>query len=161
MTNNWSQSVTTRPPATFPPPGMYNRPALEIYMTMRRPDISPNGLASAIGMNAFFIARAGSKINPRMKASIKKANRLLRAELDLLKLGASISYPGELLVVHPPPPKHFRVGGRNGHNHRASEYYFPIGLGQLPWWTRHASLACSAHQVPVDSKCEMCYPVPT
>lgn len=77
----WSYAVTHRVPATFHSVGAFTRSAEEIYKEMRRPEVSPKGLASAISMNQFFINRAGKALDPKRREEVKKSIRYLQAEL--------------------------------------------------------------------------------
>lgn len=110
----WSRDITHRPPATFPPEGTYTKTADEIYLIMRDPKVSPNGLASAIMMTVFYLNRAGPKLAPRQKQRIQKAIEMLRLELQYLKLATRLDLENTTAAVHPPPPKHQRIGGVNG-----------------------------------------------
>jgi hypothetical protein len=106
--------VTHRPPATFPPPNTFNRKAKEVYLIMRRPKVSPNGLASAIQMTQFFINRAGKAMPEKQKHELRKAIEMLRIELRFLKQSEACGLKGKAKPVHPPPAK--RIGGRFGYN---------------------------------------------
>lgn len=112
----WSHAVTHRPPATFPAPKIYTKSAKEIYLHMRLPQISPNGLASAIQMVQFFINRAGRKLPERRKKVLQKAVLLLRTELAYLKQYDKFGLSYQPSPVHPPPARDKRIGGRNGFN---------------------------------------------
>lgn len=78
---NWSYGVTHRVPATFHSVGAFTRSAEDIYKEMRRPEVSPKGLASAIQMNQFFINRAGKALDPKRREEVQKSIRYLQAEL--------------------------------------------------------------------------------
>lgn len=78
---DWSDAVTHRVPATFPPYGLYTQDPASIYKSMRRPDVSPRGLASAIQMNQFFINRAGKNLSEERKDAIRKSIGHLQTEL--------------------------------------------------------------------------------
>jgi hypothetical protein len=77
----WSYGVTHRVPATFHSVGAFTRSAEEIYKEMRRPEVSPRGLASAIQMNQFFINRAGKALDPKRREEVQRSIRYLQAEL--------------------------------------------------------------------------------
>jgi len=139
----WSHDVTHRPPATFPPGGLYTKSAEEMYLEMRKPSISPNGLGSAIQMQIFFINRAGRNLPQERKDAIWLSVEYLRIELAhfhyIARRGASISKPERIMEmacneiayavmartfnlhkqpkpVYPPPKPADRIGGRNGYN---------------------------------------------
>lgn len=138
----WSHDVTHRPPATFPPGGMYTKSAEHMYLEMRKPSVSPNGLGSAIQMQIFFVNRAGRNLPQERKDAIWKSVEYLRIELAHLNhTYRSVSFRNEkkilevlqnefayrLMVkelklgrqpqpVYPPPKPDKRIGGRNGYN---------------------------------------------
>lgn len=90
----WSHAVTHRVPATFPPYGLYTKGAEDIYRSMRRPDVSPRGLASAISMCQFYINRAGRILPESRKSELKKAISLLQTELRYRNSQAGKKTPG-------------------------------------------------------------------
>lgn len=138
----WSHDVTHRPPATFPPGGMYTKSAGEMYLEMRKPWVSPNGLGSAIQMQIFFVNRAGRKLPQERKDAIWKSVEYLRIELMHLRaqsgkigvrneelllealqnelayslLAKELKLQKEPKPVYPPPAPEKRIGGRNGFN---------------------------------------------
>ena len=140
----WSYAVTHRPPATFPPRKMYTKSAEEMYLQMRTPRISPNGLGSAIQMQEFFANRAGLRLPDERWHAIKLSSAYLRIELRHLRLQSRRGFfrseerllealQNELAYVllhrefglesqpkpvYPPPAQSDRIGGRNGHNGR-------------------------------------------
>lgn len=65
---------------------MYTKSAREMYIAMRSPWVSPNGLASAIQMQEFFVNRAGSRLPTERRKAIKLSSEYLRIELKHLKL---------------------------------------------------------------------------
>lgn len=109
---NWSYAVTHRPPATFPPEGLYTKDAKTIYLAMRRPDVSPNGLASAIMMVQFFINRSGKNLPIKRKLALKKAIYMLRVELRYLNQREQCKLDDEPIPVFPPPE--IKIGGKHG-----------------------------------------------
>lgn len=138
----WSYAVTHRPPATFPPSKMYTRSAEDMFLEMRKPWISPNGLGSAIQMQEFFVNRAGPRLPMHRRLAIKLSSEYLRIELRHLRLqekkgifrseqrildmlSNELAYAimqrtfnlnKQPRPVYPPPPMHKRIGGRNGFN---------------------------------------------
>jgi hypothetical protein len=110
--NQWSAAVTHRPPATFPPDGTFTKSAKEIYLIMRRPDISPNGLGSAIQMTQFFANRAGVKLPQKQKEQLLKAVRMLQIELAYLRQAEECHLDSQPSPVFPLPPPEKRVGGK-------------------------------------------------
>lgn len=117
---DWSFSVTHRPPATFPPPGLYTKSAKEIYLAMRSPSVSPNGLASAIQMTQFYRNRAGKKLPAWNQKQLDKAVQLLRTEYLYLKQRDTYHLATQPQPVHPAPAKAQRIGGLNGYNWKGS-----------------------------------------
>jgi hypothetical protein len=109
---NWSYAVTHRPAATFPPPGTFTKKARDIYLIMRDPKISPNGLGSAIQMTVFFINRAGKRLPEANKKELSKAVEMLRIELAYLKQAHECGLEAKPKPVFPLPPESKRVGGR-------------------------------------------------
>lgn len=109
---NWSYAVTHRPGATFPPEGTFSKSAGEIYLTMRRPDVSPNGLGSAIQMVNFFINRAGKALPSERKKVLEKAIELLQTELRYLQQAKKYKLDQQPKPVFPLPPKEKRIGGK-------------------------------------------------
>ena len=114
----WSDAVTHRDPATFHSSGVYKKSAKEIYLEFRNPSVSPNGIASAIWMNQFYINRAGRNLPEERKQTIREANRLLGLEKRVLDGSASeqdkaewgqladeLGLESEPSPVHPPPPR--------------------------------------------------------
>lgn len=77
----WSYAVTHRVPATFPPYGLYTKDAGTIYKVMRRPEVSPRGLPSAIQMVQFYINRAGKGLPEERKNELRQAISHLQTEL--------------------------------------------------------------------------------
>jgi hypothetical protein len=75
---NWSYAVTHRKPGTFPPAGTFTLPGEKMAKVMAKPEVSPNGLGSAIQMVQFFINRAGKKLDPKRKAELEKCKRILQ-----------------------------------------------------------------------------------
>lgn len=117
-TERWSQAVTHRPPATFPPPGIYTRSAREIYLAMRDPAVSPNGLGSAIQMVRFFVNRAGRNIPERQRRNCIKAIEMLQLELAYLKQAQACNLKDEPEPVFPKPGPDRLIGGRYGYKDR-------------------------------------------
>jgi NCAIR mutase (PurE)-related protein len=79
---------------------------------MRRPDVSPNGLGSAIQMVRFFVNRAGVKIPTRQKQNCLKAIKMFQIELAYLKQAEVCELHKEPQPVYPLPAPNMRVGGR-------------------------------------------------
>jgi hypothetical protein len=121
---------------------MYTRDAKTMYLEMRKPSVSPNGLGSAIQMQIFFVNRAGRKLPQERKDEIWRSVEYLRIELAHLRYShKSVSFRNEEKIlevlnnevayglmerefklnkqpkpVYPPPPSEKRIGGRNGYN---------------------------------------------
>lgn len=142
----WSHDVTHRPPATFPPGGMYTKSAEHMYLEMRKPTVSPNGLGSAIQMQIFFVNRAGKNLPQERKDAIWKSVEYLRIELEHLRhpsgapgahdpkkaeekalawvqnefayklIARALKLGKEPKPIYPPPSAAKRIGGRNGYN---------------------------------------------
>lgn len=108
----WSQAVTKRRAATFPPPGTFTRKARDIYLIMRDPSVSPNGLGSAIQMIVFFVNRAGPRLPEANKKELNKAAQMLRNELAYLKQEHEFGLKNRPKPVYPLPPASKRVGGK-------------------------------------------------
>ncbi len=72
----WIGKVTTV--STFPPPGIFTKPAEEIARVMGRKDVSPGGLGSAIKMVQYFINRAGKNLPERRRRELERAKKLLQ-----------------------------------------------------------------------------------
>lgn len=77
----WSHAVTTRKPATFAAAGTHTKSAREIYLEYKKPEVSPNGLGSAIQMLVFFINRAGKNLKPEREVELRKAIKMLQKDL--------------------------------------------------------------------------------
>jgi tRNA(adenine34) deaminase len=78
------QTVTTV--STFPPPGTFARPAGEIAEIMARPEVSPEGLGSAVRMIQYFINRAGKNLSPRRRRELERAKRMLQRRLNVARV---------------------------------------------------------------------------
>ncbi|HTT77863.1 MAG TPA: DUF3175 domain-containing protein [Candidatus Binataceae bacterium] len=72
----WSAQVKTE--STFPPKGIFTKPAHEVAETMARKDVSPHGIGSAIKMVQMFINRAGKNLSPTRKRELEKAKTILQ-----------------------------------------------------------------------------------
>ena len=109
---NWSYTVTHRPAATFPPEGTFAKSAGEIYLIMRRPDVSPNGLGSAIQMTRFFVNRAGKRLPENRRKVLEKAIEMLQIELRYLRQAKRFKLDEQPTPVFPLPSTDKRVGGK-------------------------------------------------
>jgi hypothetical protein len=123
---------------------MYTKDGVTQFLEMRLPNISPNGLGSAINMQVFFVNRAGLRLSPWRREQILLSAELLGIELRHLKyqsedrrvnprneeqvlemLNNELAYvlmarefklARQPKPVYPPPPKSKWIGGRNGYN---------------------------------------------
>jgi hypothetical protein len=121
---------------------MYTTSAENMYLEMRKPWVSPNGLGSAIQMQIFYHNRNKRRLPQERKDAIWKSVEYLRIELLHLRTMAGkvgVRNEEKLLEalqnelayslmrkefklgkqpapVYPPPPPEKRIGGRNGFN---------------------------------------------
>jgi hypothetical protein len=75
----WVRDVTSV--STYPPEGIFTKPAREIAETMARPDVSPKGLGSAIRMIQYFINRAGKNLPRSRRRALEGAKKILQKEM--------------------------------------------------------------------------------
>jgi hypothetical protein len=115
---------------------MYTKDVRSMYLEMRKPWVSPNGLGSAIQMQIFFVNRAGRKLSQERKDAIWESIEYLRIELKHLRyvhgrisfrnddkvidflqnelafllLTKQLRLNREPMPVYPPPPSAKRIG---------------------------------------------------
>ena len=75
----WVRDVKTV--STSPPEGTFTKDAAIIARTMASKKVSPKGIGSGIRMIQFFINRAGKGLPVARKRELKKAERILQAQL--------------------------------------------------------------------------------
>lgn len=112
-----------------------------MFLEMRKPTISPNGLGSAIQMQIFFVNRSGRRLPQERRDAIWQSVEYLRIELAHLRhRDRGVSTKEEKIIellnnelayalmfkefqlnkqpkpVYPPPGDSEKIGGRHGYN---------------------------------------------
>jgi Protein of unknown function (DUF3175) len=81
--HRWVAGVKTV--STYPPEGLFTKPAATIARSLASKKVSPKGPASGMRMLTYFINRAGKGLSKMRLAELERAKKLLHLKVEAAK----------------------------------------------------------------------------